>query len=182
MPVFANPVPGPDSTYQVSNIPAASSLVVGSRSRRSALTIVAGAAGILAEFIIVLSYLLPYATYDASGSNPSASFAQFYECSGGSCTALPWIIGAAAIQVSLGIAAAILLMALEGRMVLAIASGALLALGVHEFADWLGFVSQKDYGGHLAVGIPIGMMGAVFLFAAGLTAAIDVAARRSPTG
>ena len=140
------------------------------------LAIVGGVTALVAEAIIFVSYLLPYVTYDGSGG-----YAVFYGCvSAQDATTcnnfpLPWGIATAGGMIVVGLAVAILVIALKRRIAIALASGALVALGLQEFSDWVSFISSKDYSGaHLGAGVVVGVIGGLVLMAGGLTAAVSV--------
>lgn len=160
--------------------------VSDSAKRRSLLAIIGGVTAILAEAIILASYVIPYVAYDGSGSQASYDYAVFYGCvfSQGATTCsyapLPWGIATAGMMIVVGLAAAILVIALKGRAAIALTSGGLMALGIQEFSDWVSYIASKDYSGaHLGIGIAVGILGALLLFTGGFMPALSLVTNRS---
>lgn len=154
--------------------------------RRSGLAIVGGIMAIVAEAIILISYLTPYATYDGFGTQPSYDYALFYGCvfsrGASTCnyTALPWGIATAGIMIAFGLAFAILMIVMKRRVLTSIAAGALTALGTQELFDWMSYVAVKDYpGAHLGVAMFVGVFGALVLVAAGVAGVIGAWQRQT---
>jgi hypothetical protein len=130
---------------------------------------VAGAViAIVAEVLILVSYAVPYANYEAGADYDAGSYSIF------GVGALQTIGGV--IAIACGVAAATLLVAMRHRIAVAVASGALMALGVRELADWVAVSGTSlEYGDHLAIGSVLGVMGSVALFSGGLIAFLSPA-------
>jgi hypothetical protein len=160
--------------------------VSDSAKPRSLLAIIGGVTAILAEAIILASYVIPYVRYDGFGSQASHDYAVFYGCVYGqsattcSYAPLPWGIATAGAMILVGLVAAILVIVFKARVAVAISSGALMALGIQELSDWVSFVSSKDNSGaHLEIGIAVGILGALLLFIGGLMPALSLVTHRS---
>jgi hypothetical protein len=119
-----------------------------------------------------VSYIVPFATYDATSTSAAYSQSVFNNgYTGGLVNAI-----AAVIVILFGTAAAIVVLASKNRTSLAVSCGLLIAFGAQELGDLLGTVG--NYSGlsyvHLSAGIGIGIVGALMLLGGGLISGLSL--------
>jgi len=139
---------------------------------------VAGAVvGFVGAAVIVVACALPYATYTDTSVSPTTP-SIFYPGYPGAL----WYAAEPVLVAVAGIGVGVLLIALRGRVVRALAAGVLLALGVQTFVMFIGYVgaSATGPGEHAAIGGGIGLVGGLALAIGGGLAAASLSVGRKP--
>ncbi len=157
------------------SVPPVRSLTFGTAPRRSWLAIFGGVTAIVAEAVILVSYVTPFATYDATSTSAAYTQSVFNNgYAGGLVNAI-----ASVIVILLGTAAAIVILASKNRTSLAVACGLLTAFGTQELADWTG--TAGTYAGlsyvHISAGVGIAIVGSLMLLAGGLISGLSLVVR-----
>ena len=138
-------------------------------SRHSALSISGGIAALVAAIITAVACFLPYAHYSASDGGPTAPSIFNGGFAGSWGYALEPLI-----VVMVAIVGGVMLLAPIGRMVRALASGVLLAIGLQTVALFIGYAIAAIVGSQLGEGSIVGMVGGVILLAAGAMGAASL--------
>lgn len=124
-----------------------------------------GITSIVAAAVLLAACFFPYGSFsDGNGGTFNSSvFNGNYQGSG-------WQIPEPLFVVLAALAAAIVVMAVSVRIVRAIATGALIALGLQTLMMWITFIGTAIAGGRIGPGGLIGIAGAIVLLVGGLVA------------
>ena len=164
----------PDGRWQWNGVqwmPVSTAAPAAALSARSMLTLAGGLVAVLGEAAILVSYFLPYSTWDATADYPAGSYSIF--------GIGPWETAGALVAIAAGVAAAIVVLALTNRIAIGVASGALMAFGLQSLTDWIAISGTSvGYNEHLAAGSFVGAAGSIVLFLGGLIALLSLFARR----
>jgi hypothetical protein len=148
------------------------------RTPRSWAALAGGITSIVASAVLLAACFFPYGSFpDGNGGTTNSSiFNGNYQGSG-------WQIPEPLFVVLAAIAAAIVLMAVSVRIVRALATGALLALGLQTLMMWIAFIGTAISAGRVGPGGLIGIAGAIVLLVGGLVAlaSLFLAAAEKPS-
>jgi hypothetical protein len=139
---------------------------------------VAGAvAAFVGAVVVLVACALPYATF----TDPSVSLATPSIFDPGFPGGL-WYAVEPVIVAVLAIVAGVLLIALRGRVLSALAAGMLFALGVQSFVLFVGYVGASAGGTseHAAIGGGIGLLGGLAIAFGGTLAAAGLTVKPKP--
>lgn len=119
----------------------------------------------MAAAVLLAACFFPYGSFSDgnSGTINSSIFNGNYQGSG-------WQIPEPLFVVLAALAAAIVVMAVSVRIVRAVATGALIALGLQTLAMWITFIGTAISGGRIGPGGLIGIAGSIVLLVGGLVA------------
>jgi hypothetical protein len=135
------------------------------------LAVIGAVVAFAGAVVIIVACALPYANYTDQSISPSAPsiFNPGYP------GALWYAVEPVAVAV-VGIVAGVLLIALRGRLLRALAAGVLLAVGVQTFVLFIGYVlaAATGPGEHAAIGGGIGLLGGLALAISGALAAASL--------
>jgi len=135
------------------------------RTPRSSAALAGGITSIVAAVVLLAACFFPYGSFpDGNGGTINSSIFN------GNYQGSAWQIPEPLFVVLAAIAAAIVVIAVSVRIVRAVATGALIALGLQTLMMWITFIGTAISVGRIGPGGFIGLAGSIVLLVGGLVA------------